>query len=68
MLKNTSWKTSVTGFLTGAPFAVQALIEAYNQGYFTGKTGWQLAASIGFILFAFFTKDNNDTGGTKVVK
>ena len=59
-----SWKTSLAGLLAGLPVAIDALIQAYNAGAFTGKTGTQLLISIGIILIGLLSKDHNVTGTT----
>lgn len=59
-----SIKTTIAGLITGLPVAIYALIQAYNAGTFTGKTGFQLVAAIGLILLGLFSKDYNTTGGT----
>lgn len=59
-----NWKTTLVGLLTGSIPAIDALITAYNSGYFTEKTGYQLLIGIGLILFGVFAKDHNITGGT----
>lgn len=61
----TSWKTTLAGLIAGLPVAIDALVTAYNAGTFTGKTGVQLAAAIGIVLFGLFAKDHDVTGGTK---
>lgn len=60
-----NWKTTLVGLVTGAIPAIDALITAYNSGYFTEKTGYQLLIGIGLILFGVFAKDHNVTGGTQ---
>ncbi len=59
------WKTTITGLIVGAIPAIDALITAYNSGYFTEKTGYQLIIGIGIILFGVFAKDYNVSGGIK---
>lgn len=59
-----SWKTTLAGLLTGLPLAIDALVQAYNAGAFTGKSGLQLLAAIGLVLLGLFAKDRNVTGGT----
>lgn len=61
-----SWKTTIGGILAGGAIGAQALLEAYNSGLFTGKTGLQLVISIGTILLGLYAKDKNVTGGTIV--
>ena len=60
-----SWKTTVAGLIAGLPGLIDALIQAYNAGFFTGKTGVELVASVGFIIFGFVSKDHDVTGGNK---
>ena len=61
----TSWKTTLAGLIAGLPVAGYALLQAYNAGAFSGKTGVQLVGAIGVILFGLFAKDHDVTGGTK---
>lgn len=61
-----NWKTTITGFIIGLIPAIDALITAYNSGYFTEKTGYQLIIGIGIIVFGVLTKDHNVTGGNVV--
>lgn len=53
------WKTTLAGLLTGLPFAVNALMEAYTAGYFTGKTGWTLFGALAWILVTALVKDSS---------
>ena len=53
-----NWKTTLIGLLAGVPMAIDALVQAYNAGYFTGKTGWQLFAAILFTLLGRVLKDS----------
>ncbi|GEM_PF-5745743 len=57
-------KTTIAGLIAGLPVAIDALMTAYSAGTFTGKSGGQLVAAIGIVLFGLFSKDNNTTGGT----
>lgn len=59
-----SWKTTLAGLVAGLPAAIDALIQAYNSGAFTGKTGTELAFGIGVVLMGLYAKDHNVTGGT----
>lgn len=52
-----NWKTTLAGWLVGLPLVTDALIQAYTAGYFTDKTGWQLAASVAFIVLGVVLKD-----------
>lgn len=62
MFKN--WKTTLTGILAGLPGIVDALDTAFKSGALSGKTGCELALSIGFVVFGAVAKDHNVTGGT----
>lgn len=57
-----SWKTTLAGLLTGVPTAIDALVQAYNAGTFTGESGSQLALGIGMVLLGACAKDHNVTG------
>jgi hypothetical protein len=59
-----NWKTMLAGFLAGLPIAIEALLSAYQEGTFTGKTGSHLVLAIGIIIFGIYAKDKNVTGGT----
>lgn len=52
-----NWKTTFSGLLVAIPIGIDALIQAYNGGAFTEKTGMQLVITIGIILWATYTKD-----------
>jgi len=58
-----NWKTTLAGLVTGLPFAIDAIIQAYTAGYFTDKTGWQLFGAIAVIVITNLVKDYNVTGG-----
>jgi len=60
-----NWRTTLAGLLTGLPFAIDAIIQAYTAGYFTDKAGWQLFGSIAVIVITALVKDHNVTGGNK---
>lgn len=62
-----NWRTTLAGYAVSLPFLIDALIQAFNSGYFTEKTGWQLFASIGAIVLATLAKDHNVTGGKNAV-
>ena len=51
------FKTTIAGLIAGVPMLIDALIQAYNAGSFTDKSGVQLALSIGLVLMAYFAKD-----------
>ena len=57
-----NYRTFLAGLLAGLPTAIDALVNAYNAGYFTGKSGSQLAAGIGFVLLGLLAKDKVVTG------
>lgn len=58
-----NWRTTLAGLFAGLPFAIDAIMQAYAAGYFTGKTGWQLFGAIAVILITALAKDHNVTGG-----
>jgi hypothetical protein len=60
-----NWKTTLAGLTVGLPVAWDAIVQAYNAGAFTGKSGLQLVAAIGIVLLGLVSKDHNVTGGTK---
>lgn len=62
MIKMKNLKTSLAGLIAGVPFIVQALMEAYNAGAFTGKSGLQLVAAIGVVLLGLYSKDHDVKG------
>jgi hypothetical protein len=53
-----NFKTSLAGLVAGIPFIIDALIQAYTAGTFTGKTGLQLVAAIGVVLLGLYSKDH----------
>ena len=59
------WRTTLAGLLTGLPFAIDAIMQAYTAGYFTDKTGWTLFGSLAWILMTALVKDSkkNDAQG-----
>lgn len=59
-----NYKTTFAGLIAGLPLLADALLKAYETGYFTGKTGLQLVASIGVVIFGIVAKDHDQTGGT----
>ena len=61
-----NWKTLLAGLITGIPPLLDALLTAYHAGYFTDKSGTQLAMGVGLILLGVLAKDHNVTGGTVV--
>lgn len=54
-----NWRTTLLGFATGFPFAIDAIMQAFAQGYFTDKSGWQLAASLAFVVLGAVLKDKS---------
>jgi len=63
-----NWRTTLAGFIVSAPFMIDALIQAYTAGYFTDKTGWQLFASVAFVVFSRLAKDHNVSGTSKDIQ
>ena len=51
------FKTTIAGLIAGIPMLVDALIQAYNAGTFTDKSGMQLALAVGLVLLAYFASD-----------
>ena len=62
-----NWKTTVAGALAGLPLLIDALIQAYNAGAFTGKSGSQLALSIALIVIGYILKDPKKPNTEKLV-
>ena len=56
-----NWKTTVAGVLAGLPLLIDALLQAYAIGSFTGKTGVELSLSIALIVIGWFLKDPKKT-------
>lgn len=54
-------KTTLAGIVAGLPLLIDALIQAYNAGAFTGKSGIQLVLSIALIVIGWFLKDPKKT-------
>jgi len=52
-------KTTLAGLLTGLPLLIDALIQAYNSGAFTDKSGSQLLLAIGLVLIGYLASDKN---------
>jgi len=51
------WKTTLAGFLPGILLAGNALLEAYANGFFDGKTGKQLLVAVALFLIGYFASD-----------
>jgi len=56
-----NWKTTLSGFVTGFPIAIDALVTAYQSGMFDEKSGMQLMLGIGLVLIGAYSKDHNVT-------
>jgi hypothetical protein len=56
-----NFKTTLAGIVAGLPLLIDALIQAYNAGAFTGKSGSQLALSIALIIIGYILKDPKKT-------
>jgi len=52
-------KTTLAGLITGLPLLIDALIQAYNAGAFTDKSGSQLLLAIGLVLIGYLASDKN---------
>lgn len=57
-----NFKTSLAGIIAGVPFIIDALMQAYSAGAFTGKSGLQLVAAIGVVLLGLYSKDHDVKG------
>lgn len=57
-----NFKTSIAGIIAGLPFIIDALMQAYSTGAFTGKSGLQLVAAIGVVLLGLYSKDHDVKG------
>lgn len=55
------FKTTLMGVLAGLPIAIIALLTAYNNGTFTGETGYHLFAGISIVLLGLFASDSKPT-------
>jgi len=60
-----NWRTTLAGIVLSAYPIIDAIMQAYQSGYFTDKTGSQLWMGIGIIVFGVLVKDHNVTGGAK---
>jgi hypothetical protein len=56
-----NFKTTLAGIVAGLPLLIDALIQAYNAGAFTGKSGSQLVLSIALIIIGYILKDPKKT-------
>ena len=56
-----NFKTTLAGIVAGLPLLIDALIQAYNSGAFTGKSGSQLVLSIALIIIGYVLKDPKKT-------
>ena len=61
-MTNTSWKTTLTGLLTGLVPILYALIDAFNSGAFTGKSTAECMVGAGVIVLGYLAKDGDKTG------
>lgn len=50
-------KTTLAGLITGLPLLIDALIQAYNAGAFTDKSGSQLLLAIGLVTIGWLASD-----------
>jgi len=62
-----NWRTTLLGVLISAYPIIDAIMQAYNSGYFTEKSGSQLWLGIGVIIFGVLAKDHNVSGTAKQV-
>jgi hypothetical protein len=56
-----NFKTTLAGIVAGLPLLIDALVQAYNAGAFTGKSGSQLFLSIALIIIGYILKDPKKT-------
>jgi len=54
-----NYKTTLAGLIAGLPLLIDALIQAYNAGAFTDKSGNQLLLAIGVVLIGYLASDKN---------
>ena len=54
-------KTTLAGIVAGLPLLIDALVQSYNIGAFTGKTGVELVLSIALIIIGYILKDPKKT-------
>ena len=62
MKQNTSWRTTVAGWMTGLMPVVYAVLTAYNNGQFDGKNVVEMLFGIGVIVLGTMAKDSVVTG------
>jgi len=48
-----NYKTTLAGLIAGLPLLIDALIQAYNAGAFTDKSGNQLLLAIRWLLMVY---------------
>lgn len=63
-----NWRTTLAGLVFAAYPVIDALIKAYQAGYFTDKTGGQLWLGIGIVAIGVLAKDKNVTGVGEAAK
>ena len=57
-----NWITTIIGFAGGIYPLLTAIQEAFEAGYFTGKTGTNFWLGLGIIVLGFYAKDKNKSG------
>lgn len=57
-----NWRTTLAGIALSAYPIIDSVMQAFNAGYFTDKTGMQLWLGVGFIIFGVLAKDHNVSG------
>lgn len=62
-----NWRTTLAGLVTGLPFLIDALVQAYNSGAFNDKSGWQLFGSIAWIVITLILKDPKFLAASKKI-
>lgn len=57
-----NWITTIIGFAAGIYPLLTAIQEAFEAGYFTGKTGSSFWLGLGIIVLGFYAKDKKNSG------
>lgn len=57
-----NWITTLIGLASGLYPLITAIQEAFEAGYFTGKTGTNFWLGLGLIILGFYAKDKNKSG------
>lgn len=57
-----NWITTIIGFATGLYPLLTSIQEAFEAGYFTGKTGTNFWLGLGLIVIGYYAKDKGNSG------